>query len=102
MIGEFLNRMTTALEMHGIPYMLTGSVASSLYGVPRATNDVDIVIAPQREQLPALVQMLQRSKLTVANEHAIAAFREGVDRRRSCILCRAEEPVLGAHRECIG
>jgi hypothetical protein len=23
MIGDFLNRVTTALEMHGIPYMLT-------------------------------------------------------------------------------
>lgn len=76
MIGEFLTRITTALEMHGIPYMLTGSVASSLYGVPRATNDVDIVIAPQREQLLALVQMFQRLRLTVANEHAIAAFRD--------------------------
>jgi hypothetical protein len=38
MIGEFLIRVTTALEMHGVPYMLTGSVASSLYGVPRATT----------------------------------------------------------------
>lgn len=76
MIGELLNRITTALEMHGIPYMLTGSVASSLYGVPRATNDVDIVIAPQREQLLSLVQMFQRLRLTVAQEHAIAAFRD--------------------------
>ena len=75
MIGEFLRRVTTALDMHGIPYMLTGSVASSLYGVPRATNDVDIVIAPTREQLLAVVQMFQRLGLTVASEHAIAAFR---------------------------
>ena len=75
MIGEFLQRVTTALEMHGIPYMLTGSVASSLYGIPRATNDVDIVIAPQRDQLVALVQMFQRLGLTVANEHALSAFR---------------------------
>lgn len=75
MIGDFLNRVTTALEMQGIPYMLTGSVASSLYGVPRATNDLDLVIAPTREQLLALIQMFQRLGLTVAPEHAVAALR---------------------------
>ena len=75
MIGELLNRVTAALEMHGVPYMLTGSLASSLYGIPRATNDIDIVIAPAREQLLALVQMFQRVGLTVANESAISAFR---------------------------
>lgn len=75
MIGEFLRRITTALDMHGIPYMLTGSVASSLYGVPRSTNDLDLVISPSRDQLLALVQMLQRVGMTVASEHAVAALR---------------------------
>jgi hypothetical protein len=75
MIGEFLTRVTTALEMHGIPYMVTGSVASSLYGVPRSTNDVDLVIAPTREQLLAVVVMFQRVGLTVAGEAAVAALR---------------------------
>src|ERR1051326_1407996 len=51
MVGEFLRQIATALEANGIPYMLTGSLASSMYGVPRATNDIDIVIAPTRAQL---------------------------------------------------
>jgi hypothetical protein len=51
MIGEFLRRVTAALDTNGVPYMLTGSLASSMYGIPRATNDIDIVIAPAREQL---------------------------------------------------
>jgi hypothetical protein len=75
MIGELLNRVTSALDMHHVPYMLTGSLASSLYGIPRATNDIDIVIAPAREQLLSLVQMLRRVGLTVADESAIVAFR---------------------------
>jgi hypothetical protein len=33
------------LEAAGIEYMLTGSLASSLQGEPRATHDIDIVIA---------------------------------------------------------
>jgi hypothetical protein len=32
-----------ALEAMGIPWFLSGSLASSLHGVPRATNDADIV-----------------------------------------------------------
>lgn len=75
MIGEFLHRVTTALEMHGVPYMLTGSLASSMYGIPRATNDIDIVIAPTREQLLSLVQLFQRVGLTVAPESAVAALK---------------------------
>lgn len=79
MIGAFLRRITAALELNGIPYMLTGSLASSMYGIPRATNDIDIVIAPSREQLLSVVQLLQRLGLTVAPEAAIVAFRNRTD-----------------------
>ena|SRR5688572_27478233 len=75
MIGEFLLRITTALDMHGIPYMLTGSLASSTYGLPRATNDIDIVIEPTRDQLLAVVQLFQRVGLTVHTETALTALR---------------------------
>jgi hypothetical protein len=79
MIGEFLRRITAALDLNGIPYMLTGSLASSMYGIPRATNDIDIVIAPSREQLLAVVQLFQRLGLTVASEAAVAALRNKTD-----------------------
>ena len=76
MIGEFLRRVTAALDRNGVPYMLTGSVASSMYGIPRATNDIDIVIEPAREQLLSLVQMLQRVGLTVEVDSALTALRQ--------------------------
>lgn len=41
---QLLTRVVAALETLGIPYMLTGSVASSLYGKPRGTHHVDIVV----------------------------------------------------------
>jgi hypothetical protein len=75
MIGEFLLRVVTALDMNEIPYMLTGSLASSMYGVPRATNDVDIVIEPNRAQLVSLVQLFERVGLTAQREAALEAFR---------------------------
>jgi len=75
MIGELLRRVTAALEMAETPYMLTGSIVSSMYGTPRSTNDIDIVIAPAREQLLSLIALFQRLGLTVATEAALAAFR---------------------------
>jgi hypothetical protein len=75
MIGELLRRVTAALDANNIPYMLTGSLASSMYGIPRATNDIDIVVAPTREPLLAMVSLFQRTGLTVTSEAAVAALR---------------------------
>lgn len=41
---EFLSFVVERLEAAGVPYMLTGSVAMSLYGQPRMTRDVDLVV----------------------------------------------------------
>ncbi len=41
---SWLFQFIDPLEKAGIPYALVGSVASSIYGEPRATNDVDMVI----------------------------------------------------------
>ena len=51
---DVFQRVVHALDAAGIPYMLTGSFASAYHAVPRATQDIDLVIAPTREQLAAL------------------------------------------------
>jgi hypothetical protein len=41
----------------GVPYLVTGSVAATLYGEPRATHDVDLVVelsAAHRDALPEI------------------------------------------------
>lgn len=42
---DLLKLVITRLDEAGIEYMLTGSVVSSLQGEPRATHDIDFVIA---------------------------------------------------------
>lgn len=42
---ELLLHAASALERLGIPYFVTGSTASIVYGEPRLTNDIDIVAA---------------------------------------------------------
>jgi hypothetical protein len=41
--SELLAHVADALEQLGVPYFVTGSVASMVYGEPRMTADVDIV-----------------------------------------------------------
>ena len=41
---DWLFQFTEPLERAGVPYAIVGSVASSVYGEPRATNDLDLVI----------------------------------------------------------
>jgi hypothetical protein len=44
---QLLKQVVEALDRAGVPYMVTGSVVSSLQGEPRATHDIDIVVALQ-------------------------------------------------------
>lgn len=53
---ELLKKVTRVLDQAGIPYMLTGSVVSSLQGEPRSTHDIDMVIAIQKSAAKALAE----------------------------------------------
>jgi hypothetical protein len=63
-----------ALEAARVPFMLTGSFASSLYGNARATQDLDLVISGNREQVRQLVRGLVARGFYVDEESALHAF----------------------------
>ena len=54
--------------------MLTGSLASSMWGIPRATNDVDFVINPIREELYILARLFREADLYFPRERIDEAF----------------------------
>jgi hypothetical protein len=55
---EALEQVVRRLNALAIPYMVTGSVASSHHGRPRMTHDIDIVIDPSPDALAQLVDEL--------------------------------------------
>ncbi len=71
---DFLARLVGKLEDAGIPYMVSGSLGSSLHGEPRATNDIDLVIDPTAGQLSTFIQSLGE-KYYVSPKAAQEAFR---------------------------
>jgi hypothetical protein len=42
--AELLRKIATTFDQLGIAYAVVGSIASTLYGEPRLTNDIDVVI----------------------------------------------------------
>lgn len=56
---ELAAHVIEALEAENIPYMVVGALSSSVFGIPRATKDVDIVLQLQsREPLHRLGERL--------------------------------------------
>lgn len=48
---------TQRLNALGVPYMVSGSVAAIIYGEPRLTHDVHLIVALDRQQLARLIEV---------------------------------------------
>jgi hypothetical protein len=73
--ADVFRRVIAALDGAGIPYMLTGSFASTYHGTARATQDIDIVISPTADQVRALVKALPEGEYYVDEDSALDAQR---------------------------
>lgn len=56
---EILKMVCQRLHQKGIPYMITGSIATNVYAVPRMTRDIDIVIEVSRDDIERLSTMFK-------------------------------------------
>jgi len=73
--AALLSEIVRALDEAEIPHMLVGSFASTSYGAPRSTQDIDIVIDPTPEALMRFVTAFDNERTYVAAdaEAALAA-----------------------------
>lgn len=76
-LHDLLSRLAPALERAAVPYMLTGSVAAAAHGKPRSTRDLDIVIAPTRPQLLALMEEFPAASYYADRQQALDALLHG-------------------------
>ena len=67
-------RVVAVLDRLGIPYVLDGSLASSIVGEPRATADVDMAIRITEGDVAPLVRALE-SEFYVSEAAALDAVR---------------------------
>ena len=69
---DWLFQFVGPLESSGIPYAIVGSVASCVYGEPRATNDVDLLIQLSRNDAAKLVHAFPSKQFYVPPAEVIA------------------------------
>jgi len=58
--SEILLHVASILDSLGVEYAVVGSMASSAWGIPRSTNDADIVASLGPAHVPGLVEALSR------------------------------------------
>lgn len=76
-VEDVFRTVQAALEAADIPYMVTGSFASSIHGEPRASKDIDIVISATREKLIAFVEQFPSDRYYAVKEDALEALAGG-------------------------
>ncbi|HLO35051.1 MAG TPA: hypothetical protein VK194_03175 [Candidatus Deferrimicrobium sp.] len=97
--GQLLAIVIGLLDRSGIPFMVTGSLASSYHGEPRATRDADIVIDPSTDAIERLVDGLLAAGFYVDRDVARGAVRArsqfnaiGPDSTKVDFLIRRDRP----------
>jgi len=74
---ELLQRTVETLERLNLTYLVTGSMATILYGEPRFTNDIDIVVQLSAKRIGDFVQAFPSGEFYLDDER----IRQAVESR---------------------
>jgi hypothetical protein len=75
--ADLLRRVIEVLEEQGIVYLLVGSLASGVYGEPRLTRDIDIVVELRPDQAAKLCEAFPSPEYYVSQQAAREAVARG-------------------------
>ena len=94
---ELLQDCLGRLNACGLPYFLTGSMASNYWGVPRSTHDLDFVVQLRSEDVPVLppermTMALHSRSLRLALTGAFQALNE--DNLRPPLKLKCDSPHM--------
>lgn len=72
---DFLADLVGKLESHDLKYALAGSIAAMSYGEPRATLDVDVVIALDESEMNVVARLFPPPEFYMSIDAAREAIR---------------------------
>jgi hypothetical protein len=75
--AELLRHVVEVLEQQGITYLLVGSLASGVYGHPRLTHDIDVVVELRQDQVTGLCAAFPAADYYVSEKAAHEAVAGG-------------------------
>jgi hypothetical protein len=70
-----LRELVAALNHAGISYMVVGSFASNLYGTGRGTQDIDVVVSANADQIRASLNSFSKNQYYFDVDAALEACR---------------------------
>ena len=74
---ELLRFSVEALNNLGLSYLVTGSIATVLYGEPRFTNDIDLVVMLSADRIEELCRSFPQPEFYISRE----SVRRAVEQR---------------------
>jgi len=74
-LTAFLQSVVEVLDEAGVSYMLTGSLAAAFYAVPRATQDIDVVIETEEKGVERLMEGILAAGWYADRDAAVEAWR---------------------------
>lgn len=74
---ELLKWVIKTLDKQEIPYMLTGSVVSSMYGEPRASHNIDVIVAITSKHINVLIETFPSDRFFLNKESIEEAIDNG-------------------------
>ena len=84
---ELLLDCVRRLNASGVQYMLTGSMASNAWGIPRTTHDLDFVLQLPSSQIPALMKAFADPDYFLDKPQPRRLSPTASIQRYSCALC---------------
>lgn len=85
-VAGLLARIVSLLDECEIDHMLTGSFVSTFYGEPRATQDIDLVIAIRTNEAQALRRFVDRAESMGLYVARAAALGPAIGRRQFNVI----------------
>ena len=74
--SELLRRSVEVLDRLGIRYLVAGSMATTICGEPRFTNDIDVVVDLRSEQVDAFCLSFPSTDFYCYREAVVEAIRQ--------------------------
>ena len=74
-LSELLQKIVDVFEDLHIPYLVTGSVASMVYGEPRLTNDIDVVAEIGEQHVKGMIDSFSEEEFYISEDMIRDAIR---------------------------
>lgn len=73
---DFVSLITSDFEREGFEYAISGAMANVVWGVPRTTRDVDIIVSVSQMKIPRVLDILAGHGCAVDMRRSIEELRD--------------------------